>query len=386
MKRKILALVAISACGAASAQSGVTLYGVTDVNVEYVNRVGAAVPSVANGFNSGAGHSVVRENSGGYSGSRWGLRGTEDLGGGIKSVFVLEGGFNVDTGTSQQGGRLFGRQAFVGLGSEYGQITFGRQYQSLFSTLANFIPARYATQYEPISVVAGANFREDNTLKYVGVFGGLTAQANMSFGVGTTLPQVTANVPVAGGNGEVPGQFRRDSAYGAGLSYIAGPFGVGVAYDQWNPTIGTGSGTFKKAAVMGSYAFNGTAKVMGGYRWGQNKDQNGVVTLRDDFYWIGGQYRLNSALDFTLEYDYQNVKSLGGNAHVANPWQIALIVDYSFSRRTDIYLTMAYSKNAGLAMESAASNYATSLTVNNYSLSNGQSSMIGAAVGIRHVF
>ncbi|MGO4306938.1 porin [Cupriavidus sp. RAF12] len=386
MKRKILALAAVSACGAASAQSGVTLYGVTDVNVEYVNRVGTAVPSATNGFKSGAGHSVVRENSGGYSGSRWGLRGTEDLGGGMKSIFVLESGFNLDTGTSQQGGRLFGRQAFVGLGSEYGQITFGRQYQSLFSTLANFIPARYATQYEPIGVVAGANFREDNAVKYVGVFGGLTAQANMSFGVGTTLPQVAANVPVAGGNGEVPGQFRRDSAYGAGLSYISGPFGVGVGYDQWNPTIGTGSGTFRKAAVMGSYAFNDTAKVMGGYRWGKNKDQNGAVTMRDDFYWIGGQYRLSSALDFTLEYDYQNVKSLGGNTQVANPWQIALIADYSFSKRTDIYLTMAYAKNAGLAMESAASHFATSLTVNNYTLSNGQSSMFGAAVGIRHVF
>lgn len=386
MKRKILALAAVSACGAASAQSGVTLYGVADINVEYVNRVGAAVPSAANGFQSGAGHSVVRENSGGYSGSRWGLRGTEDLGAGMKSIFVLESGFNLDSGASQQGGRLFGRQAFVGLSSEYGQLTFGRQYHSMFSTLANFIPARYATQYEPVGVIAGANFREDNALKYVGVFGGLTAQANMSFGVGTTLPQVIASVPAAGGNGEVPGQYRRDTAYGVGLSYLAGPFGVGVAYDQWNPTIGTGSGTFKKAAVMGSYAFNATAKVMGGYRWGQNKNQNGGLTMRDDFYWVGGQYRFSSALDFTLEYDYQNVKSLGGNTHVANPWQVALIADYTLSKRTDIYLTMAYAKNAGLAMESAASNYATSLTVNNYALSNGQNSMFGAAVGIRHVF
>ncbi len=386
MKKAILALAAVGACGAANAQSSVILYGVADVNVEYVNKVGAAVPSVANGFNPGAGHSVVREDSGGYSGSRWGLRGTEDLGGGLKSIFVLESGFNLDSGTSQQGGRLFGRQAFVGIDSPYGQVTFGRQYHSMFSTLANFIPARYATQYEPVGVIAGGNFREDNAIKYMGVFGGLTAQANMSFGVGTALPQVTASVPGAGGNGEVPGQFRRDSAYGAGLSYLGGPFGVGVGFDQWNPTIGTGSATFRKAAVMGSYAINGTAKVMGGYRWGQNKDQNGNLIMRDDFYWIGGQYRLSSALDFTLEYDYQNVKNLGGNVHVANPWQVALIADYSFSKRTDVYLTMAYSKNAGLAMESAASNFATSLTVNNYTLANGQSSMFGAALGIRHVF
>ncbi|WER48299.1 porin [Cupriavidus sp. WKF15] len=385
MKKTMIGLAAACACGAAQAQSSVTLYGVVDVNVEYVNHVGA-VPSASNGFNPGQGGKVIREDAGGYSGSRWGLRGTEDLGGGLKSIFVLESGFNSDAGTSQQGGRLFGRQAFVGLAAPYGQLTFGRQYTSMFSTLANFVPARYATQYEPVGVIAGGNFREDNTAKYTGTFGGLTVNANWSFGVGTTLPQVTSTVPAAGGNGEVPGQFRRDSAYGAGASYLAGPFGVGIAYDQWNPTIGTGNGAFKKAAVMASFAFNDTARVMGGYRWGQNKSQNGTLILRDDFYWIGGQYRLSSAIDFTLEYDYQNVKNLGGNTGLANPWQIALIADYAFSKRTDVYLTTAYSRNGGLAMESAASNFATSLTLNSYALPNGKTSMFGAAVGIRHIF
>ncbi|SOY77953.1 Porin [Cupriavidus taiwanensis] len=386
MRKTILALSAICASGAAEAQSGVTLYGVVDVNIEYVNHVGV-VPQASNGFNPGQGQKAFRQDAGGYSGSRWGLRGTEDLGGGMKSIFVLESGFNSDTGTMQQGGRLFGRQAFVVLETpQFGQFTFGRQYHSLFATMANFVPARYATQYEPVGVIAGANFREDNTAKYTGVFGGLTAMAHWSFGVGTVLPQVNPNVPAAGGNGEVPGQFRRDTAYGAGLSYLAGPFRVGIGYDQWNPTIGTGNGAFKKAAVMASYAINGTTKVMGGYRWGQNKDQNGTVVLRDDFYWVGAQYRFSTALDFTLEYDYQNVKSLGGNRNIANPWQLALIADYAFSKRTDVYLTMAYSKNAGLAMDSAASNFATSLSLNSYALPSGQTSMFGAAVGIRHVF
>ena len=385
MNRTMTCLAALCACGAAQAQSSVTLYGVVDVNVEYVNHVGA-VPSAANSFNPGTGGKAIREDAGGYSGSRWGLRGTEDLGNGLKSIFVLESGFNSDTGTSQQGGRLFGRQAFVGLSAPYGQITFGRQYTSIFSTLANFVPARYATQYEPVGVIAGGNFREDNTAKYTGTFGGLTVMANWSFGVGTTLPQVTPTVPAAGGSGEVPGQFRRDSAYGAGVSYLSGPLGVGIAYDQWNPTVGTGNGVFKKAAVMASYSVNDTAKVMGGYRWGQNRNANGALMLRDDFYWIGGQYRWSSALDFTVEYDYQNVKNIGGSTQMANPWQIALIVDYAFSKRTDIYLTTAYSKNGGLAMESAASNYATSLTLNSYALPNGKNSMVGAAIGVRHIF
>ncbi|MEM5431728.1 porin [Cupriavidus oxalaticus] len=386
MKQRVLFLAAVFVCGAATAQSTVTVYGVADVNVEYVNHVGV-VPQASNGFNSGRPQKVFRENSGGYSGSRWGLRGTEDLGGGLKSVFALESGFNVDTGTQQQGGRMFGRQAFAGIDTQIGQITFGRQYQSLFSTLANFVPARFATQYEPAAVIAGANFREDNVVKYTGKFGSFTAQANWSFGVGTTLPQTNATVPGAGGSGEVPGQFRRDTAYGAGLSYLAGPVGLGLAYDQWNPTMGTGTGTFKKAAVMASYAFNDSAKVMGGYRWGQNKDQTGRLVVRDDFYWVGGQYRLSPALDFTLEYDYQNIKNLGGSTSISNPWQIALIVDYSLSKRTDVYLTTAYSKNAGLTLDSAASGFPSSLALgNSYALANGQSSMFGAAIGIRHIF
>lgn len=386
MRREIFALATAFVCGAAEAQSGVTLYGVADVNVEYVNHVGV-VPQASNGFNSGKPQKVIRENSGGYSGSRWGIRGTEDLGGGMKSVFVLENGFNADTGTLQQGGRLFGRQAYAGLDTRFGQFTFGRQYQSLFTTLANFMPARFATQYEPAAVIAGANFREDNVAKYTGTFGPFTAQANWSFGVGTALPQTSATIPGAGGGGEVPGQFRRDSAYGAGLTYLAGGIGLGLGYDQWNPTIGTGNGTFKKAAVMASYAFNGTSKVMGGYRWGQNKDQNGRLIVRDDFYWIGGQYRLSSALDFTVEYDYQNIKNQGGNTGVSNPWQIALIADYAFSKRTDVYLTTAYSRNAGLMLDSAASGFPSSLALGNtYALANGQTSMVGVAIGVRHIF
>ncbi|SOY68850.1 Porin [Cupriavidus taiwanensis] len=386
MNQKIVPLAAALVCGTAAAQSSVTLYGVADVNVEYINHVGV-VPQASNGFNSGRPQKVFRENSGGYSGSRWGLRGTEDLGRGVKSVFVLESGFNVDTGTLQQGGRMFGRQAFAGLSTSIGQFTFGRQYQSLFTTLANFVPARFATQYEPAAVIAGANFREDNALKYSGTFGPFTAQANWSFGAGTALPQTNPAVPGAGGSGEVPGQFRRDTAYGAGLAYSGKAVGLGLAYDQWNPTIGNGTGTFRKAAVMASYALNGTAKVMGGYRWGQNKDQTGRLVVRDDFYWIGGQYRLAPALDITLEYDYQNIKNLGGNTSVANPWQIALILDYVISKRTDIYLTTAYSRNAGLTLDSAASGFPSSLALgNSYALANGQASMFGAALGIRHTF
>ncbi|WP_427313286.1 porin [Cupriavidus sp. H39] len=387
MKLRSMAAAALLACsGGAFAQSNVTLYGVADINVEYANHLGA-VPTAANQFNRGPANDVYRMNSGGVSGSRWGLRGSEDLGGGLQALFVLESGFNVDSGTSQQSGRLFGRQAYVGVQKPgIGMVSLGRQYTSMFEALANFSPTAYATQYEPVVLQSGPNFREDNTVKYTGKFGPVTALAHWSFGAGLALPATVGIATPIGGNGEVPGQFRRDTAYGAAVAYQGGPFGVTAGYDQWNPTIGTSTGTAKKAVVGASYSI-GPAKIMGGYRWGQNKNAADVVIQRDDFYWIGANYQVTSAIGLTLEYNYDNVKSLFGNTNVANPWQIAFVANYAFSKRTDVYLTTAYAKNAGLMMESLATIYANSLSLgNSYALGNGQSNMLGAAVGIRHKF
>ncbi|MBP0627688.1 MULTISPECIES: porin [unclassified Cupriavidus] len=387
MKIRTLAAAAALACSAgALAQSTVTLYGVVDTNLEYVNHVGA-VPVASNQFNRGPANDVYRMNSGGISGSRWGMRGTEDLGGGLKGLFVLESGFNLDTGTMQQSNRLFGRQAFVGLQKDgLGQISLGRQYTSMFEALANFSPTAYATQYEPVVLQSGPNFRADNTIKYSGKFGPVTALAHWSFGTGLALPATVGIATPIGGNGEVPGQFRRDTAWGAAAAYQGGPFGVTFGYDQWNPTIGTSNGTVKKAVVGASYSY-GPAKIMGGYRWGQNKNAADVVIQRDDFYWIGATYQVTPAVGLTLEYNYDDVKSLYGDTHVANPWQVAFVANYAFSKRTDLYLTTAYAKNAGLMMESLATVYANSLSLgNSYVLANGQSNMFGAAVGIRHKF
>ena len=387
MKKSLIAMAALGAfAGTAQAQSSVTLYGVVDANIEYVNNVGV-VPTAANGFNRGPAHSVTRMDPGGLSGSRWGLRGTEDLGAGLKAVFVLESGFSSDTGGLQQSGRLFGRQSFVGLQSDsIGQFTFGRQYVSMFDALANFSPTAYATQYEPVVLQQGPNYREDNTIKYTGKFGPFTAGAHWSFGTGVALPATVGVATPIGGNGEVPGAFRRDTGYGAAVTYLAGPFGATVGYDQWNPTIGTGNGTVKKASVAGSYSW-GPAKIMGGYRWGQQKNNADVLIQRDDFFWVGANYQVTPAVGLTLEYNYDNIKSLFGDTHVANPWQIAFVANYAFSKRTDVYLSTAYARNAGLTMESLATTYATSLSLGqSYALANGQSSMFGAAIGIRHKF
>nr|WP_315593636.1 porin [uncultured Cupriavidus sp.] len=373
----------------AFAQSNVTLYGVVDVPIEFVSHQAIGAPTV--NTTTGAitsqpgGNRVGLQTIGGMSGPRWGIRGVEDLGSGLQSLFVLESGFGVDTGTSQQGGRLFGRQAFVGLRSaSLGTVTFGRQYTSMFDTFVNYVPMNFAPLYEPLAAQAGVNFREDNMLKYVGAFGGLTAEAHWSFGAGTSTLGV---VPLAGaGAGETPGAFRDNTAYGAGLSWSSGTYGIAVGYDQWNPAITVGSPTsLKKASIAANYTV-GPLKLMAGYRWGHNQDATGSTLLRDDYYWVGANYQATSALSFSLGYYYDDQKSFKVSptapaVNPANPWMISFLSDYSFSKRTDLYLIVGYVKNAGLNFDTAVTGFS-----NGYYLAQGQTSQVGAAIGVRHKF
>ena len=127
--KKILLAAAIASLFSvtAYAQSSVTLYGVLDEGVQFSSNT----KNVVNGVNVG-GRQVVLDSTSGEQGSRWGLKGAEDLGGGLMAVFTLESGINLNTGALGQGGTEFGRQAFVGLSSsQYGALTLGRQYDSV---------------------------------------------------------------------------------------------------------------------------------------------------------------------------------------------------------------------------------------------------------------
>jgi len=107
--------------GGTQAQSSVTLYGVIDNVIDVSNQGGGTIKKLQ---------------SGGAYGSRLGFTGSEDLGDGLAAVFTLEMGISTDTGVLQQGGRAFGRQAFVGLAGKWGSLTLGRQYAPQFYTLA----------------------------------------------------------------------------------------------------------------------------------------------------------------------------------------------------------------------------------------------------------
>lgn len=165
MHKRFIALLALGAGSVpavAQTSGGVTLYGLLDTTIRYSTNEDAA------------GHSRTQMTDGVLTGSRWGIRGTEDIGGGNKAWFILESGFSPDTGTSQQGGRLFGRTAVVGFDGPYGKLALGRQYTLAHEVLSSYEAMAFANN----SIVGyqGGNYtglRYDNTLKYIKSFDGL---------------------------------------------------------------------------------------------------------------------------------------------------------------------------------------------------------------------
>ncbi len=209
MKKSLLALAALGAfASAAQAESSVTLFGLIDTGVNYVNNV----------VDTDAKTSGSRFNlsSGGLQGSRWGLRGTQDLGNGLKAVFTLESGFDVNNGESLQDNRIFGRQAFAGLSGDFGTVTIGRQYDSI----ADFVsPLAASGRWEgsfaahPGDIDNLNNTRRiNNSVKYTS-----NSYDGLSFGGLYSL-------------GGTAGRRSDNQIWSAGIGYNNGPIALGAAY------------------------------------------------------------------------------------------------------------------------------------------------------------
>ena len=373
MKTKLIAAAAaLLACSAAQAQTSVTLYGVADIGLEYLTKA------------EGTKDNLVRMSSGNLSGSRWGLRGSEDLGGGLKSVFVLESGFQLDTGDNN---RLFGRQAYLGLQTKAGTVTLGRQQNLLYDFTVNYDPMGAATRYSLANMDGEMVSRADNAIKYVGTFGGLTASALYSFGYGgegsaRVFPYGLVYGPT-NVEGEVPGKWRQGREMSAGLSYAAGQFGVSTVYDHRNPI---DSIKEQRATIAGTYTV-GPAKLYGGYRWASLN--GGANSARSNLWWLGAGYNVTSALSLSGAAYYQDLRSTK-----ADPWLFVLQADYALSKRTDVYLSMAYALNRtdnNLYWTDSGRNVSSNLRLDDgmkwwNGLTDSKQNQFGAVVGIRHRF
>ncbi|WP_323071810.1 porin [Mycetohabitans endofungorum] len=347
--KKTLMVAALSGMftTAAHAQSSVTLYGLIDAGITYTN--------------SQDGRSNWQETSGSVNGSRWGLRGAEDLGGGLKAIFTLENGFNIGNGGASQGGRLFGRQAFVGLASDqYGAVTLGRQYDSVVDYLGPL--ALTGTQYGGTQFAhpfdndnLDNSFRVNNSVKYQSPnfdgfkFGALYGFSNQA------------------------GNFANNRAYSVGASYNYGPLNVAAAYLQLNnstPNAGDLSlASFNKGGAVsdGITGLAGRQRTWGaglnyafgpataGFVFTQTKlnNQFGVADSSDSFegvassdvrfnnYEVNGRYNLTPALSVAGAYTYTDGKLNGESPK----WhQFSLQTAYALSKRTDVYLQGEYQK------------------------------------------
>lgn len=387
MKIKLFAAAAAAMVSAgAYAQSSVTMYGVVDAGIEYVTNASG------NAQNFNKGQSVFRMTSGNMSGSRWGLRGVEDLGAGLKGVFTLESGFDTDTGAQSDSGRLFNRQAFVGLQGNFGAVTLGRQTTPVYDFSLIYDPMALA-RYSLASQDKGMSSRADNALKYVGTFGGFTASALYSFGYDK--------------NGEIPGNSRQGREMSVGLNYAAGPFSVGAFYDQRQalasastaldtipPVLVTNlDDKTQRAGIAGTYAY-GPVKAFAGYRWSKNSS-SGVVssvmgttsTAMDQtssLYWLGLGYQATPALALTGAAYYQHFQHSDSNPLKGggNPWLLVASVDYSLSKRTDVYWNLAYTINSS----SSGDGIRSTLGVAGFGESPTGRNQFGTVVGMRHKF
>ncbi|MFM0412375.1 MULTISPECIES: porin [Paraburkholderia] len=354
MKKSLIAL-ATSATFAVPvfAQSSVTLYGVVDEGFNYTNNVG--------------GKHDYELQSGYAQGSRWGLKGAEDLGGGTKAIFQLENGFNLNNGRLGQGGLLFGRQAYVGVSNAtFGTVTLGRQYDSvvdyLAQTTANGNWAGYLFSHPFDNDNTDNSFRVNNTVKYASPdfaglqFGGTYSFSNATgfannrqFSLGAQYANGGLLVAAAYLNADNPGQSsggaitstdanfvaERLRIFGGGINYTFGPATVGFVYTNTNiknPSANAGylSSTETIQPVTGPLAGGklNTLKY-------QNFELNGKYQITPAFF-VGAQYV------YTLENYDATTGSVKPKIH-----SVGLMADYNLSKRTDIYVQGAYQKVAG---------------------------------------
>ncbi|WP_277184178.1 porin [Caballeronia sp. BR00000012568055] len=346
MKSKIVVAgsLGIVAC-AAHAQSSVTLYGLMDAGISYVNH--------ASNGQGGSSH-LFKFDDGVIQGNRWGMRGQEDLGGGLAAIFTLEGGFGVGNGTLSQGGALFGRQAFVGLSkSNIGALTFGRQYSFSTDYISKYAAGgqtvgNYAFRMNDVDQLTSS--RINNAIKFSSAdFAGLTFGAMYGFSNSTEF----AGNPTTTVNGQTVQGSSRTFSFGA--NYAHGPFSMGAAYtDIHYPNAATpsfpvmianvntfGQKDLRTIGVGARYAF-GAAMVFGNWTNTRFEGLQGQVS-RFNNYEIDGKYAFTPALFAGLAYTFSK---LTGSA--TGRWnQVSGIVDYALSKRTDIYALAVFQKASG---------------------------------------
>jgi predicted porin len=409
-KNRILALCCLSGATYAMAQDNVTVYGHFDSGINYISNV-------QTGRSGGAlqGDSVMRMldgAQGGLAGSRWGVRANEDLGSGLSALAVIEGGFAPNSGSITQGGTLFGRQVFVGLKSNAGTITFGRQYDPMRDYVQALTAAGQlggAIGARPGDIDNMANTRRiNNAIKYSSPNIG-----NFKFGALVSL-------------GEVAGSQSRSQVVAVGAGYTSGALTAAGAYlsarnpnfsyfgtNQNASTSVTGNNLgFAGSATSAQFnpVFAGFASArrmdvasiaatypVGSFTFGANYSHirfldlgdtvesgpnpigySGTATFKSPE--LNVQYRLSPTVSIGAAYTYMNLDRANfGDGAIYRQQSVG--ASYAFSKRTQLYAVAVTQRASGT--DSLNQNAVATIDGLTPSATSRQSTL---RLGIRHWF
>lgn len=374
--RKLTALAAalgVAISVNAHAQSTVTLFGALDAGIAYIHNVEG---------NS----SQWKMSTGNVSENSWGLKGTEDLGGGTKAIFTVENGFDISNGQTHQGGRIFGRQAWVGLTTpSLGTVTFGRQYDPVTDLVqpitGDSFSGIWATPGDIDNYDDSARF--DNAVKWVSpTWSGVTVEAMYSFG----------GIAGATGSGQV---------YSGGASYSNNKLSLAAGYlhiNNGNPTAsarGTSAAdslfnsavnsayqsasSISIARAAAQYVFNDVT-VGVAYSYSDYAADGASTFAQSEKFHNGSIFAVwQVAPDFQTIVGYNYTRALGDSS--AKYHQVNLGVDYLLSKRTDFYAIAGYQHASG------QNGFGTAQAViGSYDVNSGASYQVLAVAGIRHKF
>lgn len=387
MKIFLMMAAVFAACSSsAHAQTQVELYGIVDIGLNWNSNA--------------AGTGRADMSSGVASGSRLGLRGSEKFGDGWSAVFLLENGFDLDTGNQGQGGRLFGRQSYLGLASErYGSITLGRQYDSGVDVLARYHffaqMGGYLTAH-PGDVDNFNNARRVNqALKYTSpVWQGVTltslysandsgdgADSRHIWSAGANYTAGGFGVSAAYLNVRSPNTaFFSDSSASPLTTNINGPVLSGLASASRYEVIGLGGQYKAGGATVGMIYSHVSFTGLGNLRAGPNP-QGYQGAARFDTVEGNVTYRIAPTVLLGVAYTQTLGNSLNGT-RPAQYRQTSAGIDYFLSARTDFYLVGTYQKASG----TDSTGRAAVASINGPIAASRTDTQAVVRVGMRHKF
>lgn len=362
-------------------QSSLTLYGIVDLGLQWqkIDLRDAKSNELAS--------QRIGVASGVQSGSRWGLRGQESLGGDLRAVFVLENGFDASNGTASQGGRLFGRQSTLGLQSDrLGQLDLGRQTN---------LATKYFLAIDPFGqsfgqANMGASFGSTNTVRYSNMvlyqtpsINGFRAGAGYSFDIQAS--QLYADNPgllnAKNESTDFP-SMNNPRAVTLGATYASGPWLVSASYDQVMGNVSIAGGappSIPRAWVVGGLYDFKVVKLSAAYGQGSGGAFFGQVPGTSG---VGGtgKFTVTGGSDVLFEQNFRNrayllgaTMPVGGSGALFGSWQVmqpvgefsgevtanqqifSLGYSHSLSARTDLYTYASYAKNYAMVRDTSSS-------------------------------